>query len=110
MNPARSFGPALISDTWENHWVYWLGPVTGAIIAAILYQIVFLMPSLKHGTQGGGIEEVTPAVLLNEIRSIKMAYTGATPVNSNYHDDGINLSVPFNSYIRTGQHDPDADA
>ena len=24
MNPARAFGPALISDTWENHWVYWV--------------------------------------------------------------------------------------
>ena len=24
MNPARAFGPALISDTWDNHWVYWV--------------------------------------------------------------------------------------
>jgi len=37
MNPARSLGPALIGWTWEDHWVYWAGPVTGAIIASLLY-------------------------------------------------------------------------
>jgi len=35
MNPARSFGPALISGTWSNHWVYWIGPLLGSAIGAI---------------------------------------------------------------------------
>jgi aquaporin NIP len=38
MNPARSFGPALVSGLWEAHWVYWLGPVIGATLGAALYQ------------------------------------------------------------------------
>ncbi|XP_068678489.1 aquaporin-4-like [Montipora foliosa] len=44
INPARSFGPALVmnkSEIWEHHWVYWAGPVVGALIAAVLYQVVF---------------------------------------------------------------------
>jgi glycerol uptake facilitator-like aquaporin len=27
MNPARSFGPALVADQWANHWIYWLAPL-----------------------------------------------------------------------------------
>jgi len=42
MNPARTFGPALINDKWANHWVYWIGPWLGSTIAAITAQLVFL--------------------------------------------------------------------
>lgn len=37
MNPARSFGPALVGDVWRAHWVYWLAPLTAMIAAAHLY-------------------------------------------------------------------------
>ena len=36
MNPARSFGPAAISGVWYNHWIYWVGPFSGAALAAVL--------------------------------------------------------------------------
>lgn len=39
-NPARSFGPALISGNWHGWWVYWLGPVLGALLGVALYRIV----------------------------------------------------------------------
>jgi aquaporin TIP len=42
MNPARSFGPALVANQWADHWVYWLGPLIGAAIAALVYEYVFL--------------------------------------------------------------------
>jgi MIP family channel proteins len=33
MNPARSFGPALASGIWTAHWLYWLAPTLGALLA-----------------------------------------------------------------------------
>ncbi|XP_066538122.1 aquaporin-1a.2 [Hoplias malabaricus] len=37
INPARSFGPALIMKSFENHWVYWVGPMLAGVAAALLY-------------------------------------------------------------------------
>ncbi|MCC7021008.1 MAG: MIP family channel protein [Ardenticatenales bacterium] len=34
MNPARSFGPALLTGAWDGHWIYWLAPIAGARFAA----------------------------------------------------------------------------
>jgi len=42
MNPARSFGPAVIADCWKDHWIYWLGPLTGSTIACIVASAIFL--------------------------------------------------------------------
>ena len=33
MNPARSFGPALVAGEWTLHWLYWLAPMIGAVLA-----------------------------------------------------------------------------
>jgi aquaporin NIP len=40
MNPARSFGPALVSNDWTAWWAYWLGPIAGALLGALAYQLV----------------------------------------------------------------------
>jgi len=40
MNPGRSFGPALVSGEWSDFWVYVVGPVVGAALGALAYQLV----------------------------------------------------------------------
>ena len=35
MNPARSFGPALVQGFWQWHWAYWVAPIAGAVVGAI---------------------------------------------------------------------------
>jgi MIP family channel proteins len=40
MNPARSFGPALIGGAWTAHWIYWVAPITAMVTAARLYDLL----------------------------------------------------------------------
>jgi MIP family channel proteins len=42
MNPARTFGPALASGHWTNHAVYWLGPLLGGALAAVIAHYFFM--------------------------------------------------------------------
>jgi aquaporin TIP len=42
MNPARAFGPELASGFWTNWWIYWIGPILGALIAALGYDYLYL--------------------------------------------------------------------
>ena len=43
MNPARSLGPAVAGGLWDAHWIYWLAPITGMLVAARVYE--FLRPA-----------------------------------------------------------------
>jgi aquaporin TIP len=47
MNPARAFGPAAISGEWVGQLVYWIGPIAGGILAALLWEFV-LLPRGPH--------------------------------------------------------------
>ena len=41
MNPARTLGPALAAGAWANNWVFWVGPLAGGAIAALVYENIF---------------------------------------------------------------------
>lgn len=42
INPARTFGTALASWHWRGHGVFWVGPLFGGVIAAVIYDRLFL--------------------------------------------------------------------
>jgi len=51
MNPARSFGPALELMYWDWHWAYWVAPIAGASVAALVYEHVLLEPTRTSATR-----------------------------------------------------------
>jgi len=44
MNPARAFGPQLAGNHWSHFWIWYVGPFAGAVIAASLYELLYLRP------------------------------------------------------------------
>jgi aquaporin TIP len=62
MNPARAFGPELANRTSTGWWIYWIGPFVGAVLAAWLYEFLYLSPAKPPvvGTPESGIDEPRP--------------------------------------------------
>jgi glycerol uptake facilitator-like aquaporin len=56
LNPARAFGPELVSSTWTDAWIWYVGPMAGGAIAALLYDELYLRPL---GTAGSGSTTTT---------------------------------------------------
>jgi aquaporin Z len=63
MNPQRSFGPTLIGSLaenggalWANHWIYWVGPVVGAALAAVVYHTILWPSDEKSGIDPGAAD------------------------------------------------------
>jgi aquaporin TIP len=63
-NPARAFGPELISNSWSDFWIWYVGPLAGGAIAALLYDEVYLRPAapVPVGPPETGVEEAGPGL------------------------------------------------
>lgn len=53
MNPARAFGPQLVGNYWTHAWVWYVGPFVGAALAALVYEYLYLSPTLRPGLPVG---------------------------------------------------------
>ena len=62
MNPARSFGPAVASGYFEAQLIYWAAPIVGGIVAAVLYDYLFIRRDVEPVDHG----VLTPAATERE--------------------------------------------
>ena len=62
MNPARALGPELVQGVWSDWWVYWVGPLAGGGLAALVYEYLSLRaPALPVvGEPESGLAEPRP--------------------------------------------------
>jgi MIP family channel proteins len=62
MNPARAFGPELVSRHWSDAWVWYAGPLAGGAVAALAYEWLYLRPPapLPVGPPETGVLEPRP--------------------------------------------------
>jgi len=62
MNPARAFGPQLVDNHWGHFWVWYVGPIAGGAIAALVYEALYLGPPKPEpvGPPETGVEEIAP--------------------------------------------------
>jgi MIP family channel proteins len=63
VNPARAFGPELVSRHWSDAWVWYAGPFVGGALAALVYDSLYLRtlrPLLPVGPPDSGVLEPRP--------------------------------------------------
>ena len=78
-NPARAFGPALFSNQWQSHWVYWVADFCGAALAIAVRKVyTYFFGGIKIKSEA----EVL-AIEAEKRRSVDFA--GGTPLSKFSH-------------------------
>jgi len=54
MNPARSLGPAVVMNSWKDHWIYWIAPIIGGLLATCTYQLLFARKRTNQNPSSNG--------------------------------------------------------
>lgn len=73
MNPARAFGPALVSGIWTNQLVYWVGPIIGAVLAACVYEYLILPRSEAEEKSLGQNDVADESVVPQQVKERNLA-------------------------------------
>jgi len=118
LNPARSFGPAVVDTNFESyHWIYWLGPVLGSIVAAGFYKFIKTLEyetanpdqdmdhaakvqRKKHLLMAAGINEADASHVAKELQA-----AATEPTEKNTADAGVDNGGPDGNMMANGQGD-----
>jgi aquaporin related protein len=95
LNPARSFGPSVVTGFHSEDWVYWVGPFLGTLVAYTFYR---LMKFAEYETANPGQDntELVPVLTGTEDDRLTTAHSDATTSQTRQGDgvEGLNSSHP----------------
>lgn len=97
MNPARTFGPAVVKRKFTgDHWIYWAGPLTGAVVAVLFYKVFkFLEYEMTNPGQDGDPDNdptqdhellIAQRMGSSELRERKLGHKRNKSTGSEYQD------------------------
>ncbi|KAF2857035.1 aquaporin-like protein [Plenodomus tracheiphilus IPT5] len=103
LNPARTFGPAVVLHSFDSyHWIYWIGPLLGAILAVIFYRLIKV---LEYETANPGAEsDGQDAYRAGSVAAKGHRESGA-PTHTHRTTDGTD-EHDFGSQLQGGRHQP----
>ncbi|EFQ31514.1 MIP family channel protein [Colletotrichum graminicola] len=79
LNPARSFGPCVITATFEHeHWIYWIGPFFGTLIAVVFYKFIKILEYEMANPGADGDAENDPTKNPAKMEELRLARTRST--------------------------------
>lgn len=89
LNPARSFGPDVILGKFDGyHWIYWVGPVSGAIVAVVFYRVIKF---LEYETANPGAD--------SDGRDVRHDDRYGESSNEHHHASKMNQSVELEKLL-----------
>lgn len=99
LNPARTFGPAVVLHNFDSyHWIYWIGPLLGAILAVAFYRLIKVLEyeTANPGAESDGhdVDKVGPAAPADYRES--RVPTHQTTDGTDEHD--------FGTFLQGGTH------
>jgi len=99
LNPARSFAPNVVLASFPgSHWIYWLGPLLGSLLAVGLYKIVKILnyesvnPDQDSGGNFGQYTQERNKAIINEASTIRGPF-GGDQQTSRFSDMSQNSTV-----------------
>lgn len=87
LNPARSLGPSFVLSKWDNHWIFWVGPMTGGAIAGVVFEIIY---SFKKRNGLAKDSEESSSMNSDEDINYDLDIEKANPMQAKFHGGAFN--------------------
>ncbi|GAQ81006.1 aquaporin [Klebsormidium nitens] len=93
-DPVLSFGPSVVFGEWRHgqHWLYWIGPIGGGIIAGLAYELVFLCARKKGDEADVNDTEAADQGVGQSVQN--QPSRTARPTRARAHEPEVKVALP----------------